>query len=159
MGDPMNASHIEMIEGLLARSKWIELGLMKRNKNINRMKCGFHAIPSMNQIHLHLLSDDMDSINLKNKKHFHSFTSPYFIPGKVMLKVLKDERQKFKCHFCFSEIRTMPKLKEHIKRCKFRGKNKQAAKHKFTFQNTNNDKSDDDDDEDQYNDFKIAFDE
>merc|ERR1712228_300535 len=126
------------------------------NKNINRMKCGFHAIPSI------------------NKKHFHSFTSPYFIPGKVMLKVLKDERKKFKiskryyeqllkqklkCHFCFSEIRTMPKLKEHIKRCKFRGKNKQAAKHKFTFQNTNNDKSDDDDDEDQYNDFKIAFDE
>merc|ERR1712228_361718 len=173
--DPMNASHIEMIEGLLARSKWIELGLMKRNKNINRMKCGFHAIPSMNQLHLHLLSDDMDSINLKNKKHFHSFTSPYFIPGKVMLKVLKDERKKFKinkryyeqllkqklkCHFCFSEIRTMPKLKEHIKRCKFRGKNKKAAKHKFAFQNTNNDKNDyDDDDEDQYNDFKIMFDE
>merc|ERR1712176_1581136 len=143
---------------------------MKRHREINKMKCGFHAIPSMNQVHLHLLSDDMDSPNLKNKKHFHSFTSPYFIPGKVMLRVVKEEKRKFKidkkyyekllkqklkCHFCFSEIRTIPKLKEHIKRCKF-GKQRNAENNKFAF--GKNDVVASVVDDDQYKDFKVVFD-
>ena len=155
--DPMNDANIRMLEGMLARAHWIKIGLMQRDAAINRIKCGFHAIPSMNQIHLHLLSDDMDSVHLKNKKHFHSFTSPYFVPGKVMLRILKDEKNKFKidkkyyqqllkqnlqCHFCSCEIRTMPKLKEHIKRCKFG--HRRRGWDAF-------------DDEDEYQAFKVVF--
>eukprot|EP01083_Nonionella_stella_P217113 779640_1 len=139
--DPMNADHIEMIEGMIARAEWIKSGILKRNTEIHQIKYGFHAIPSMNQIHCHLISDDMDSVNMKQKKHFHSFTSNYFVPAKVMLKVLKVEHKKFKinktyysnllkqnlkCHFCFNDriIKTMPALKKHILQCANKKRNK-----------------------------------
>ena len=74
-----------------------------------------------------------------------------------MLRVLKNERrqfridqryyeqllkQKLKCHFCGSQIRTIPKLKEHLKRCRF-GKMRSAKKSELS--------------DDQYEDFKIVF--
>lgn len=61
--DPNNSSHIEMIEGMIARAKWIKMGLMKRDKTIENIKYGFHVIPSMNHIHMHCISDDMESVN------------------------------------------------------------------------------------------------
>ncbi|TIC03022.1 ribosomal protein L13A [Wallemia mellicola] len=38
---------------------------------------GFHAVPSLNCIHLHVMSNDLISDRLKNKKHYNSFH-----PGK-----------------------------------------------------------------------------
>lgn len=96
----------------------------------------------MNQLHLHLISDDMQSDNMKNKNHFHSFTSRYFVPAKVMLKCLKNEKkpfrvnkkcyesllkQKLKCHKFLAEIRTIPALKAHIKACKAKKKHRRNA--------------------------------
>eukprot|EP00483_Globobulimina_turgida_P003139 UN03144 len=80
--DPLNQFHISMFEGLIARAKWIKIGILARNPDINNIKYGFHCIPSMNQLHCHIISDDLDSENMKNKKHFHSFTSNYFVPAK-----------------------------------------------------------------------------
>ncbi len=60
--DPFNNFHIGMIEGMIARAQWIKIGILKRNKNINNIKYGFHSIPSMNQLHCHLISDDMEMI-------------------------------------------------------------------------------------------------
>ena len=166
--DPYDSSHIELIEGMIARAKWIKMGLKKKDKSIDNIKYGFHAIPSLNQLHMHCISDDMDSPNMKNKKHFHSFTSQYFIPGKVMLRVLKEKKRKFtvnkgyydgllkeklKCHKCFDVIRTMPALKNHINRCEF---GKKKKKNKFQFRNTlsvNDDIEMSDDDKD----FEIVF--
>ncbi|KAN0061825.1 aprataxin-like protein [Thecaphora frezii] len=38
-----------------------------------RVRRGFHAIPSMEHVHLHVISDDLVSDRLKNKKHYQSF--------------------------------------------------------------------------------------
>ena len=54
-------------------------------------KRGFHAIPSMNRLHLHCISQDFDSPSLKNKKHWNSFTSSFFIPAdEVIFRLKKD---------------------------------------------------------------------
>ncbi|CAI5483730.1 unnamed protein product [Closterium sp. Yama58-4] len=43
-----------------------------------RFRFGFHQVPSMHQLHLHAISQDLDSPHLKHKKHWNSFASPFF---------------------------------------------------------------------------------
>ena len=106
---------------------------MNTKDNMERTyRIGFHAIPSMNQVHLHVISDDFDSDKLKNKKHWNSFTTEFFIKvpdyirnieehGKVSFdKKYYEELTKspLKCHKCSQQQSNLPKLKLHIKQCK-----------------------------------------
>ena len=43
-----------------------------------RALVGFHALPSLAPLHLHVLSPDLDSPWLKTKRHFNSFTQASF---------------------------------------------------------------------------------
>ncbi|MCJ8750107.1 hypothetical protein PDJAM_G00258780 [Pangasius djambal] len=91
-------------------------------------RLGYHAIPSMSHIHLHVISQDFDSPCLKNKKHWNSFTTDYFTESQDVIAMLeRDGRVSVKdgtsellklplrCHVCHKEQSTMPKLKEHIR--------------------------------------------
>ncbi|XP_015456645.2 aprataxin isoform X1 [Astyanax mexicanus] len=93
-----------------------------------RFRLGYHAIPSMSHIHLHVISQDFDSPCLKNKKHWNSFTTDYFVDsqdiiamlerdGKVSVKEGTGELLKLplRCHICHKEQATIPKLKDHLK--------------------------------------------
>ncbi|XP_054866078.1 aprataxin isoform X1 [Amphiprion ocellaris] len=93
-----------------------------------RFRTGYHAIPSMSHVHLHVISQDFDSPCLKNKKHWNSFTTDYFIEshdviqmletdGKVTVKEGTSELLKLplRCHMCRKELPTIPALKEHLK--------------------------------------------
>ncbi|WEW61265.1 aprataxin-like protein [Emydomyces testavorans] len=42
--------------------------------------CGVHAHPSMNHLHIHVLSKDRYSPCLKHRKHYNSFATPFFVP-------------------------------------------------------------------------------
>ncbi|XP_047433415.1 aprataxin isoform X2 [Mugil cephalus] len=92
-----------------------------------RFRTGYHAIPSMSHVHLHVISQDFDSPCLKNKKHWNSFTTDYFVDsreviqmlethGKVMVKEGTAELLKLplRCHVCFKELPTIPALKLHL---------------------------------------------
>eukprot|EP01089_Gocevia_fonbrunei_P003550 TRINITY_DN1353_c0_g1_i3.p1 TRINITY_DN1353_c0_g1~~TRINITY_DN1353_c0_g1_i3.p1 ORF type:complete len:193 (+),score=19.25 TRINITY_DN1353_c0_g1_i3:1471-2049(+) len=93
---------------------------------------GFHAIPSMRQLHLHLISTDFDSPCLKNKKHWNSFTSNFFITVDDFITRLKNDgqirfdaktyenllKQPLLCHRCSQMQKTIPALKKHILTCK-----------------------------------------
>nr|XP_046270843.1 aprataxin isoform X2 [Scatophagus argus] len=93
-----------------------------------RFRMGYHAIPSMSHVHLHVISQDFDSPCLKNKKHWNSFTTDYFIEshdviqmletnGRVSIKEGTSELLKLplRCHMCHRELPTIPALKEHLK--------------------------------------------
>ncbi|KAM4584804.1 aprataxin isoform 2-T2 [Odontesthes bonariensis] len=93
-----------------------------------RFRTGYHAIPSMSHVHLHVISQDFDSPCLKNKKHWNSFTTDYFMEshdviqmletnGKVTVKEGTSELLKLplRCHVCRKELSTIPALKEHLK--------------------------------------------
>ncbi|OJJ51200.1 hypothetical protein ASPZODRAFT_87283 [Penicilliopsis zonata CBS 506.65] len=41
--------------------------------------CGIHAHPSMNHLHVHVISVDRYSERLKHRKHYNSFSTPFFI--------------------------------------------------------------------------------
>ncbi|XP_027740470.1 aprataxin isoform X4 [Empidonax traillii] len=91
-------------------------------------RLGYHAIPSMSQLHLHVISQDFDSLALKTKKHWNSFTTDYFLNsqdvtemvrsnGKVTVRGDVSELLKLplRCHCCKQKLSTIPQLKEHIR--------------------------------------------
>lgn len=93
-----------------------------------RFRMGYHAIPSMSHIHLHVISQDFDSPCLKNKKHWNSFTTDYFIESKDLLQMLDTDgrvtvkegtsellKLPLRCHICHRELTTIPALKDHLK--------------------------------------------
>ncbi|RVE76244.1 hypothetical protein OJAV_G00006450 [Oryzias javanicus] len=92
-------------------------------------RTGYHAIPSMSHIHLHVISQDFDSPCLKNKKHWNSFTTDYFIDSENVIQMLESDgsisvkdgtsellKLPLRCHMCPKECPTIPALKEHLKR-------------------------------------------
>ncbi|XP_018593803.1 aprataxin isoform X2 [Scleropages formosus] len=93
-----------------------------------RFRLGYHAIPSMSHVHLHVISQDFDSPCLKNKKHWNSFTTEYFLESQAVIEMLEKDGQvtvkdgasellKFplRCHVCHKELSTIPQLKEHLR--------------------------------------------
>lgn len=91
-------------------------------------RLGYHAIPSMSHVHLHVISQDFDSPCLKNKKHWNSFTTDYFIESRNVMRMLETDgrvsvkegtsellKLPLRCHMCHRELSTIPALKEHLK--------------------------------------------
>lgn len=75
----LTVNHISMLQHFVELSKEIEDHLKVK------LNIGFHAVPSATLLHMHLISDDFDSPYLKTKKHWNSFTTPFFIhPKKVI---------------------------------------------------------------------------
>lgn len=83
----------------------------------------------MRQLHLHVISQDFDSIHLKVKKHWNSFNSPFFIDsidvmnelkevGSVTLESVKVLDRELRCHRCETVQPNIPQLKSHIANCK-----------------------------------------
>ncbi|EMG48647.1 HNT3 Aprataxin-like protein [Candida maltosa Xu316] len=44
------------------------------------IQAGVHSIPSLNNLHVHVITQDFHSSRLKNKKHYNSFTTKFFVP-------------------------------------------------------------------------------
>mmetsp|Transcript_11353 Transcript_11353/g.15108 ORF Transcript_11353/g.15108 Transcript_11353/m.15108 type:complete len:248 (-) Transcript_11353:76-819(-) len=98
---------------------------------------GFHAIPSMRYLHMHVISDDLQSDKLKNKKHWNSFATPFLVPpadvieqlnqnGKIVFDSAKYNailKQQMKCHHCGMTLVNIPKLKMHQPLCLTQRKN------------------------------------
>ena len=48
-----------------------------------------NAVPSMRQLHLHVMSLDLQSESLKNKKHFNSFATRFMLPPEAVAAQLE----------------------------------------------------------------------
>lgn len=44
------------------------------------IQAGIHSIPSLSNLHIHVMTKDFHSPRLKNKKHYNSFTTKFFVP-------------------------------------------------------------------------------
>ncbi|KAL1549110.1 transcription factor bHLH140 [Salvia divinorum] len=107
--------------------KWAEKLILENNSLEFRL--GYHSIPSMRQLHLHVISQDFDSTHLKNKKHWLSFNTPFFLDSVNVVKQLEEAGELrlgnesffdgvLRCHRCLSVNPNMPKLKNHLRSCK-----------------------------------------
>ncbi|KAH7914952.1 HIT-like domain-containing protein [Hygrophoropsis aurantiaca] len=96
---------------------------------------GFHAIPSMEHLHLHVISNDLCSPRMKLKKHYNSFhpklgfflhlndvlswfdAEPSYFETAIQLKKAKYEpllKEPLSCWRCGRDIANMPTLKSHL---------------------------------------------
>uniref|UniRef100_A0A1I8MHL3 Aprataxin C2HE/C2H2/C2HC zinc finger domain-containing protein n=1 Tax=Musca domestica TaxID=7370 RepID=A0A1I8MHL3_MUSDO len=90
---------------------------------------GFHNQPSMQRLHLHVISKDFVSDCLKTKKHWNSFNTALFLNyddlivqlnennkvkrlDSVTIKELSNE--DLKCNQCTYVAKNMPSLKQHL---------------------------------------------
>ncbi|KAF9227626.1 hypothetical protein BS17DRAFT_746275 [Gyrodon lividus] len=96
---------------------------------------GFHAVQSMEHLHLHVLSNDLCSEKMKHKKHYNSFhpTLGFFLHLHDVLSWFDEEPSYFQrmsqlnkndyepllkeslcCWRCERDMKNMPTLKAHL---------------------------------------------
>ncbi|KAL4517226.1 hypothetical protein Ndes2437B_g06831 [Nannochloris sp. 'desiccata'] len=106
----------------------------------DRFSIGFHSIPSMRQLHLHVLTKDYDSVCLKKKQHWNSFTTDFFLDVDWVLAQLESlarngssHQQQYLeydvaekealikgpmvCPKCRAVLSRMPDVKAHVAIC------------------------------------------
>ena len=124
----LTAAHAPLVRRMAAYGQHVAATLRARDPSLAPFRLGFHAVPSMRQLHLHVISADMSSDCLKNKKHWNSFTTDFFVPPERWADKLEadgrlqiDERfeeAKLKrdmvCHLSGVALRNMPALKQHV---------------------------------------------
>ncbi|XP_072452794.1 aprataxin isoform X2 [Notamacropus eugenii] len=94
-----------------------------------QFRLGYHAIPSMSHVHLHVISQDFDSPCLKNKKHWNSFNTDYFLESQDVIKMIQKDgkvtvpegisdllKLPMRCHICKEQQLTIPQLKDHLRK-------------------------------------------
>ncbi|CAN0927834.1 Transcription factor bHLH140 [Linum grandiflorum] len=124
-----NADHLQQLSTMHSVAmKWAERFLQEDSSLVFRL--GYHSEPSMRQLHLHVISQDFDSIHLKNKKHWNSFNTAFFrdsvdvmdeIKSHGKAKLEDDEKHlatELRCHRCRSAHPNIPKLKYHVQQCR-----------------------------------------
>lgn len=100
------------------------------------LRIGYHAQPSMNWLHCHLLSTDFESECMKTKRHWLSFTTDFLVSIDSLEKILAADGSQgsalaedlarrtnlistadLACHKCRRRQPNMPALKRHIVKC------------------------------------------
>ena len=89
-------ANIELMKEIVNLSQWIINGFCKMYDNKYRFIYGFHSIPTMTQLHCHIISIDFDSPSMKTQKCWNSFTTRFFTPAIYFLKFLQQEQLKMK---------------------------------------------------------------
>lgn len=96
------------------------------------LRLGYHSVPSLQPLHLHIISQDFDSPSLKTKKHWNSFTTPFFLDATQVETALQEQgrvvvdqanaetmlKGVLRCHGCGAEQKNMPTLKQHLTHCR-----------------------------------------
>lgn len=87
----------------------------------NFIKCGVHSVPSMSNLHVHVISKDFKSDRMKHKKHYLSFNSNFLLNIDQLPKIV-DKREsesllKGNMHCCYCDVNYKNKfaeLKRHL---------------------------------------------
>ncbi|KAK0048839.1 aprataxin [Biomphalaria pfeifferi] len=99
----------------------------RANKEL-KFRFGYHAIPSMSHLHMHIISQDFNSLCLKTVKHWNSFNTKNFVDSADLIKEIETKgrfeidqeeislllKKDLSCHVCKQSFSTLPKLKDHI---------------------------------------------
>ena len=90
--EDLSTSDIELVESMfdLANEEIVAKNI---NQNL-KFKIGFHSVPSMDHLHLHVISQDFCSPFLKTKRHYLSFTTDFFYEISNVIKILKKDKIK-----------------------------------------------------------------
>ncbi|KAL0479889.1 aprataxin, partial [Acrasis kona] len=87
----LKKEHIPLLEHMkMIGSKLIE-HIEGTNDVKSGFKMGFHAIPSIKVLHLHVISQDFVSNHLKKPHHYNSFATDFFILIENVINTLMEQ--------------------------------------------------------------------
>lgn len=84
----LSDSHTELVRYMIDSAQSYVINEIAKNDVEIEFRCGFHAVPSMAQVHMHVISQDFVSLCLKTKKHWNSFNTPYFVDAVTVLNCI-----------------------------------------------------------------------
>ena len=107
----------------------IERVRKKEPNNIMLFRFGYHAVPSLKRLHLHIVSQDFNSPRMKTRHHWNTFNTEYFMDSSVVIETLKKEgcigvddakyeaflTRQMKCNACSRKFEDISTLKTHLK--------------------------------------------
>jgi aprataxin len=125
----LTSEHVPILEHMKFVGEQLIKHLKATQKEKTEFKMGFHAIPSLKLLHLHVISQDFVSKSLKKTEHWNSFTTKFFVPPEDVIQALKDngkfeidkeeykkikETNIVKCHRTGQAFNNMGALKQHL---------------------------------------------
>ncbi|XP_011212091.1 aprataxin-like protein [Bactrocera dorsalis] len=122
----LNQSHLPLLEELFLLAQNV---IEAKRCHLDDFKIGFHAQPSMQRLHLHVISKDFVSDCLKTRKHWASFNTKLFLYYQDVYALIKagDRIQRLdkeivqqlyasplECNQCKFVGKNVPDLKRHL---------------------------------------------
>ena len=92
-------------------------------------RCGYHMVPSMKRLHLHIVSQDFNSFRMRKKHQWNTFNTEYFIDSEALMAIIEekgciDVNEKFyeallqsqmQCNYCFKVYASIQEMTRHIR--------------------------------------------
>ena len=124
----LRVEHEPLVRHMVQLAQWVARQLRHQIAGLAPLRCGFHAVPNMKRLHLHLVSIDHDTVQLKRKRHWISFNTDFLVPplqwaaqlaqhGRIMVNRADEEAKlKGEIHCPRSErvLKSMDELKLHL---------------------------------------------
>jgi len=88
----MNEIGTRLIDHLVDQESRLQKKNSTRPQSISKddFQMGFHSIPSIHVVHLHVMSTDFNTPQMKRKDHWNSFTTSFFVKPSIILKQLSE---------------------------------------------------------------------
>eukprot|EP00928_Gymnodinium_smaydae_P037744 TRINITY_DN26162_c0_g2_i1.p1 TRINITY_DN26162_c0_g2~~TRINITY_DN26162_c0_g2_i1.p1 ORF type:complete len:321 (-),score=54.91 TRINITY_DN26162_c0_g2_i1:123-1028(-) len=135
----LKPEHLSMLRRLAAYVAWVMSSLSSQMAGAEAgWTHGFHSVPSLRQLHVHVLTRDFQPSSIIKHKaiHFNSFRSPFLVSlddviealesgmdlsNRFRLTTAKEEMYKrsLQCHRCGADFdRRFADLKRHLSSCR-----------------------------------------
>lgn len=130
----LTKDHLDELREFHNFAKSIAATLSRDNSTTFRI--GYHSIPSMHPLHLHIISSDLDSPCITRRKHVVSFTTRFFVTAdevenhlessfvdslsiSVRTQRAKDvlDSTPLECQYCARAAINLPDFKNHNQIC------------------------------------------
>ena len=83
----LTSSHLDLLKHMYDRGRAQAAKITTTEPGV-QFRYGYHAVPSMARLHMHVISQDFDSPCLKHK---NSFTTDFFMDADRIVKMLREE--------------------------------------------------------------------
>lgn len=124
----LSTTHLELLEHMHHVAESLISRIHTKEPNLP-FKFGYHAVPSLKQLHMHVVSQDFSSPRMRTQHHWNTFNTEYFMPSSLVLETIRqcghiEVESDFyeallslsmKCCFCERTYQNLDSLKEHLR--------------------------------------------
>ena len=133
--EELTAEHAPLLRHMHQLACWLAPRLRAAHPGLLPLRCGFHAVPSLRQMHLHVISLDFDAPDFKRPRHWNIFNTDYLVAPLRWAKMLEQEgrirvdrkaeeakaKKPMVCPVTGRQLNDMVAVREHVRSDEYRG--------------------------------------